>query len=114
MPEGPAAPASATLWRPRGDRARWERRAGLVARVRDFFAARGVLEVETPLLGARGAMDPAIESFSTVGRGGRVRWLQTSPEYAMKRLLAAGSGPIFQIRSSTVSSPSKLAELMLR
>ena len=99
MPEGQAAPesASAAAWRPRGDRARWERRARLVARVRDFLAARGVLEVETPLLGARGAMDPAIESFSTVGRGGRVRWLQTSPEYAMKRLLAAGSGPIFQI-----------------
>ena len=95
MPEGPAAPAPA--WRPRGDRDRWERRARVVAGVRDFFAARGVLEVETPLLGARGAMDPAIASFSTVGPGGRVRWLQTSPEYAMKRLLAAGSGPIFQI-----------------
>ena len=101
MAEGPAAPAPASgpaaAWRPRGDRARWERRARLVAGVRGFFAARGVLEVETPLLGARGAMDPAIESFSAVGRGGRVRWLQTSPEYAMKRLLAAGSGPIFQI-----------------
>ena len=69
----------------------------MVAGVRDFFAARGVLEVETPLLGARGAMDPAIASFSTVGPDERVRWLQTSPEYAMKRLLAAGSGPIFQI-----------------
>ena len=73
MPEEPAPPAppSATDWRPRGDRARWERRARLIARVRDFFAARGVLEVETPLLGARGAMDPALESFSTVGRGER-------------------------------------------
>ena len=97
MREGPAAPVSATAWRPRGDRDRWERRARLVTRVRDFFAARGVLEVETPLLGARGAMDPAIASFSAAGPGGRVRWLQTSPEYAMKRMLAAGSGPVFQI-----------------
>ena len=95
MPNGPVA--SAPAWRPRGDRDRWKRRAQVVAGVRHFFAARGVLEVETPLLGARGAMDPAIASFSTVGPDGRVRWLQTSPEYAMKRLLAAGSGPIFQI-----------------
>ena len=92
MPAGPA-PA----WRPRGGRARWERRAGVVAEVRAFFAARGVLEVETPILCARGAMDPAIASFSTTGPDGRTRWLQTSPEYAMKRLLAAGSGAIFQI-----------------
>ena len=96
MPGGRAA-APSPVWRPRGDRDRWERRARVVAGVRDFFAARGVLEVETPLLGARGAMDPAIASLSTVGPDGRVRWLQTSPEYAMKRLLAAGSGPIFQI-----------------
>lgn len=84
-------------WRPRGDRARWERRAEVVAGLRRFFAERGVLEVETPVLCARGAMDPAIASFSAVGPDGRVRWLQTSPEYAMKRLLAAGSGAIFQI-----------------
>lgn len=95
MPKGPVAPSPA--WRPQGDRDRWERRARVVAGVRRFFAERGVLEVETPLLGARGAMDPAIASFSTTGPDGRVRWLQTSPEYAMKRMLAAGSGPIFQI-----------------
>ncbi len=69
----------------------------MIAGVREFFAARGVLEVETPILCARGAMDPALASFSTVGPDGRTRWLQTSPEYAMKRLLAAGSGAIFQI-----------------
>ena len=84
-------------WRPRGARARWERRAAIVASIRSFFSARGVLEVETPILAARGAMDPAIASFFTTGPDGRVRWLQTSPEYAMKRMLAAGSGPIFQI-----------------
>ena len=84
-------------WRPRGDRRRWEGRARLIAKIREFFAARDVLEVETPVLGARGAMDPAISSFSTTGPDGRTRWLQSSPEYAMKRMLAAGSGSIFQI-----------------
>ena len=95
----PAGPEEEALpdWRPRGARARWERRAAIFASIRSFFSARGVLEVETPVLAARGAMDPAIASFSTTGPDGRVRWLQTSPEYAMKRMLAAGSGPIFQI-----------------
>ena len=98
-PDAPAGPAEGgpPPWRPRGDRARWERRAGVIAGVREFFAARGVLEVETPILCARGAMDPALASFRTIGPDGRTRWLQTSPEYAMKRLLAAGSGAIFQI-----------------
>ena len=96
MPGGRAAEPD-PAWRPRGDRRRWERRARLIAGVREFFAARGVLEVETPVLGACGAMDPAICSFSTTGPDGRTRWLQSSPEYAMKRMLAAGSGPIFQI-----------------
>ena len=95
MPNAPAAHGPS--WRPRGDRVRWERRAGVIARTRDFFAERGVLEVETPILAARGAMDPAIASFSTVGPDERTRWLQSSPEYAMKRMLAAGSGSIFQI-----------------
>ncbi len=95
MPNGPAEPSPA--WRPRGDRGRWERRARVVAKIREFFASRAVLEVETPILCARGAMDPGIASFSTVGTDGRMRWLQSSPEYAMKRLLAAGSGPIYQV-----------------
>ena len=95
MTHGSMAPG--TQWRPRGDRTRWERRAGIIAGVRTFFTSRGVLEVETPVLGARGAMDPAIASFSATGPDDRIRWLQTSPEYAMKRMLAAGSGPIFQI-----------------
>ncbi len=84
-------------WRPRGGRERWRARARILAALRAFFAARGVLEVETPLLCAHGAMDPAIASFEVRGPDGRRRWLQTSPEYAMKRLLAAGSGPIYQL-----------------
>ena len=93
----PGAREAPPQWRPRGDRGRWAQRAAVIASVRSFFEERGVLEVDTPILGARGAMEPTIASFSTSGPDGRIRWLQTSPEYAMKRMLAAGSGPIFQI-----------------
>ena len=70
--------------------------------IRKFFQARAVREVETSLLSAHGVTDPYIASFSTAGyRTGAAQktpcYLQTSPEYAMKRLLAAGSGSIFQI-----------------
>jgi len=74
------------------------RRAALLARTREFFAARGVLEVETPLLGAAGPCDPQIESLVTQVSGMRGRlFLATSPEFHMKRLLAAGSGDIYQL-----------------
>lgn len=72
------------------------RRARLLADVRAFFAARDVLEVDTPALSVAGNSDPQIESFSVETRHGR-RYLHTSPEFPMKRLLAAGSGSIYQI-----------------
>ncbi|GMR24616.1 MAG: elongation factor P--(R)-beta-lysine ligase [Acidobacteriota bacterium] len=79
-------------WQPTAPLETLRLRAELLARIRGFFDSRGVLEVETPVLGQRTVTDPYIESI----RAGNL-FLQTSPEYAMKRLLAAGSGPIFQI-----------------
>ena len=74
-------------------------RAALLGKIRQFFLARSVLEVDTPLLCSAGITDPSIEPL-VVEQGASLsspRYLQTSPEYAMKRLLAAGSGSIYQI-----------------
>lgn len=93
----------ATLdWRPTASLSALRRRARLLAEVREFFAARDVMEVETPLLQPATVTDPHIRSAScelTLATGGNARrfFLQTSPEFAMKRLLCAGSGSIFQI-----------------
>ena len=86
-------------WRPAASAAALARRADLLAAVRGFFARRGVLEVETPLLASHGVTDPAIEPLVVPGGASlsAPRYLQSSPEYAMKRLLAAGSGPIYQL-----------------
>jgi elongation factor P--(R)-beta-lysine ligase len=69
----------------------------MLAAARDFFARRGVLEVETPVLSAAAVSDPQIDSLTTQVAGLGTHHLGTSPEYAMKRLLAAGSGDIYQI-----------------
>ena len=79
-----------------------EARARMLADIRAFFQRKQVLEVETPVCSAFATTDPALESFSTSFTGpgeaqGRKLYLHTSPEFPMKRLLAAGSGPIYQI-----------------
>jgi lysyl-tRNA synthetase class 2 len=84
-------------WRPRATLAAMRTRARLYAAFRDYFAAHGVLEVETPILSEAATVDPQIDSFALRAGPDGVRWLQTSPEFAMKRLLAAGSGPIWQL-----------------
>jgi lysyl-tRNA synthetase class 2 len=79
-------------------------RAELLRRLREFFHARGFLEVETPILSADVVIDRHLDPFSTVlcddprrPEVGRRLWLQTSPEFHMKRLLAAGAPAIFQV-----------------
>jgi lysyl-tRNA synthetase class 2 len=82
-------------WRPGASLAALKLRAELLDRARAFFRSRSVLEVETPLVVSRTVSDVQIESLRVAGDP--PRFLHTSPEYAMKRLLAAGSGDIFQI-----------------
>ena len=89
-------------WRPRATLSNIKQRARLLQTIRAFMAERGVLEVETPALGTGGSTDPSLHSFTTTfhspGAGTpRTFYLHTSPEFAMKRLLAAGSGSIYQI-----------------
>jgi lysyl-tRNA synthetase class 2 len=86
-------------WQPSASLDLLRQRAELLALVRQFFAARGVLEVETPLLAQYSVTDPYMEVITAVNpqHSGADYFLQTSPEYAMKRLLAAGSGPIYQL-----------------
>ena len=86
-------------WKPAADVAALRLRAALYALVRAFFAGRNVLEVETPILSAAGNSDPNIASFSLdadSGPGQSRRWLRTSPEFALKRLLAAGVGDCYE------------------
>ena len=85
-------------WRPTAPRQALVLRAAMLARAREFFAARHVLEVDTPVLSTAAVSDPQIESLMTQVTGLPTPFhLNTSPEYAMKRLLAAGSGDIYQL-----------------
>ena len=90
--------SSNSTWQPTVQLTTLRHRAALLSIIRTFFETRGVLEVETPVLGRFTVTDPHIESFVVTSvHDEALGFLQTSPEFAMKRLLAAGSGPIYQI-----------------
>ena len=87
-------------WKPCAPLKNLRLRAQLLAQIRQFFLTRDVLEVETPALGRHTVPDVYIESMEVEVADGGARdkhFLQTSPEFFMKRLLAAGSGSIYQI-----------------
>lgn len=81
------------MWKPSASIATLHARSRIAATIRRFFDARGVLEVETPIASGSAPVERHIDSVATSDG----RWLSTSPEFAMKRLLAAGCGPVFQL-----------------
>ncbi|OED43301.1 EF-P lysine aminoacylase GenX [Endozoicomonas sp. (ex Bugula neritina AB1)] len=89
-------------WKPTASTIALRERAGLLKAVRQYFDSAGVMEVETPVLSSNATVDIYIDSFSTEFKpigGGRQQnyYLHTSPEFPMKRLLAAGSGDIYSM-----------------
>jgi len=92
-----------THWRPSASLEAIKLRAECLTRIREYFAEEGVLEVETPLMTMGTIPDPNIPSFSINfpenknSQGKTRRYLSSSPEFAMKRLLTAGSGSIYQV-----------------
>jgi lysyl-tRNA synthetase class 2 len=107
----PSDPHDSAAWRPSATGAVLRARAGVRQLVRDFFASRGYLEVETPILSRDIVVDAFLEPFRTLwapderpvapddaaAGADRVRYLQTSPEFAHKRLLAAGETALFEL-----------------
>jgi lysyl-tRNA synthetase class 2 len=84
-------------WRPSASLEVIRERARMLSRVREHFSSQGVIEVQTPVLGTAAPSDPQIEPVAALPAGGPPRWLQTSPEFPMKRLLAAGLGDCYQV-----------------
>ena len=80
-------------WRPAARIEHLKQRAELLAQARAFFAERNVIEVQTPVLAKHTVTEPDVQSIEVPGYG----YLQTSPEYQMKRLLAAGMPSCYQL-----------------
>ncbi|WP_444892630.1 EF-P lysine aminoacylase EpmA [Microbulbifer sp. TRSA001] len=87
---------STDTWRPTATIAALRQRAALLAEIRTFFAERNVVEAEVPVLSQRATSDPHIESITTECRG-ESAYLATSPEFGLKRLLAAGLGDCYYL-----------------
>ena len=92
-------------WTPTASIEQLKARAALLQTIRQFFCARDVLEVDTPALSHATVTDIHLHAFKTEFTGpdyakGQAVYLMTSPEYHMKRLLAAGSGSIYQINKA--------------
>jgi len=83
-------------WQPTASISNLKQRARMLNSLRAFFAERNILEVETPIISTAATTDPQLESFSTHFQNHEY-FLHTSPEFYMKRLLAAGSGDIYQL-----------------
>jgi lysyl-tRNA synthetase class 2 len=83
-------------WRPTAEINTLKLRAQIFSAIRSFFAERNIVEVETPLMCRAPVTDPFLEALS-LEYNNDTWYLQTSPEYAMKRLLCAGSGSIYQL-----------------
>lgn len=77
-------------------RARLMRHAQVLACIRSYFAAAGVVEVRTPLIGAHATTEPSIRNLE-LARDGGPRFLRTSPESALKRLIAQGAGDLYEL-----------------
>ena len=84
-------------WQPTASLEMLKTKARMLSKLRAFFAEKDILEVQTPLMSQAGNTEPTIESFATKINQDRKYYLNSSPEFAMKRLLAAGYGSIYQI-----------------
>ncbi len=80
-------------WQPTASTAHLKARADLLQNIRTYFSCRKLMEVETPILSSAGNTDPEISSIRTESG----KFLRTSPEFALKRLLAAGSGDVYEL-----------------
>ncbi|HDM8203802.1 TPA: elongation factor P--(R)-beta-lysine ligase [Vibrio harveyi] len=94
-----------TTWQPTASMEQLRQRAALITSIRQFFAERQVMEVDTPAMSHATVTDIHLHTFQTefVGPGyadGSKLFFMTSPEFHMKRLLAAGSGCIYQINKA--------------